>query len=431
MKRGTFLTILLLVIAVAALALWAVWDGPEPPETEALSAAPTEPAPPTTEQPAPSTEPPTEAPTEPTEAPTEPPTEAKPHETAAQALLETMSLREKVCQMFFVSPTTLTGYAGATVAGEATRTALTEYPVGGIIYFGDNVRSAEQVTEMISGTQSFSEIPLFIGVDEEGGRVSRLSGAGIATALEPMAVYGAAGDAEAVRAMGRTLGQELTAAGFNVDFAPVADVVTDPANREIGDRAFSSDAAIAAELVAAMTGGLQEGGAIACVKHFPGHGSTSADSHLGLSVSQRTLEELRQTEWLPFRAGIDAGAGMVMISHMSLPEVVGDNTPCDLSYTVVTELLRQELGYEGLIITDSHEMGAITDTYGCGEAAVMAIEAGCDMVLMPLDLETAVHAVLEAVEEGRLPEARIDESVLRILTLKYAANIIGRPAAAR
>ena len=426
MKQRTCLaTLLVLLIIVAATLVCCAPNSPTEPTEPAASTAPTETETPSTTEAteAPTTEPTTEA-TEPSTEPTEPPTEADPIEMAAQSLLETMSLEEKVCQMFFVSPTTLTGYAGATVAGKATRAALAEYPVGGIIYFGENVVSAEQVVEMVAGTQSYSKIPLFIGVDEEGGRVSRLSGVGLTTRLSPMAVYGAAGDAEAVRAMGRRLGEELSAAGFNVDFAPVADVVTNPDNTEIGDRAFSSDAGVAAEMVAAMTEGLQEGGTIACLKHFPGHGSTSADSHLGLSLSQRTLEELRETELLPIRAGLDAGAGMVMISHMSLPNVVGDNTPCDLSYTVVTELLREDLGYTGVVITDSHQMGSITEGYGCGTAAVMAIQAGCDIVLLPMDLEEAVSAVLAAVEDSTLTEARIDESVLRILSLKYTTGII-------
>lgn len=242
-----------------------------------------------------------------------------------------------------------------------------------------------------------------------------------------MATYGAAGDAQAVRELGARLGQELRAAGFNVDFAPVADVVTNANNTEIGDRSFSTDAGVASDLVAAMTGGLQDSGVIACIKHFPGHGSTEADSHLGLSRSERTLEELRQTELLPFRAGLEAGAGMVMVSHMSLPNVVGDNTPCDLSYAVVTGLLREELDYNGVIITDSHQMGAITEAYGCAEATLLAIQAGCDMILLPTDLDEAVQAVRSAVEEGTLTQTRIDESVLRILTLKYAAGIISAP----
>ena len=177
-------------------------------------------------------------------------------------------------------------------------------------------------------------------------------------------------------------------------------------------------------MVAAMVRGLQESGTISCLKHFPGHGSTEADTHEGLSVTNRTPDELRETEFLPFAAGIKAGAEMVMISHMSAPEITGDNTPCDLSVAVVTDLLRGELGFTGVIVTDSHEMGAITQYYGTGEAAVMAIRAGCDIVLMPYDLDEAYEAVAEAVENGTLTEERINESVLRILTLKYRYGII-------
>ena len=173
-----------------------------------------------------------------------------------------------------------------------------------------------------------------------------------------------------------------------------------------------------------MVKGMQEGGLISCLKHFPGHGSTSADAHYGMSVSDRTLEELRAEEFLPFIQGMEAGAELVMVSHMSLPNVTGDNTPCDLSYTIVTELLRQELGFEGLIFSDSHEMAAITSYYSCGEAAALAVQAGCDVVLMPMDKQEAFNGLLAAVADGRLTMERIDESVLRILTLKCKYGII-------
>lgn len=255
--------------------------------------------------------------------------------------------------------------------------------------------------------------------------MSRLSGVGLTDVLDPMATYGAAGDTAAVEAMGKKLGGQVKGAGFNVDFAPVADIVTNPNNTEIGDRSFSSDPAVASDMVAAMTRGLQEGGVLACLKHFPGHGSTEADSHLGTSVTNRTLDELREAELLPFRAGIEAGAGMIMVSHMSAPAVTGDNTPCDLSPAVVTDLLRTELGYDGVVITDAHNMGAITANYTPGEAAVLAIEAGCDLILMPDDLDAALQALRDAAADGTLTETRIDESVLRILTLKAKAGLLG------
>ena len=239
-----------------------------------------------------------------------------------------------------------------------------------------------------------------------------------------MEVYGDAGDEQAVYDLGTTFAEGIAGLGFNLDFAPVADVVTNPNNTEIGSRSFNDDPQVAAQMVVQMVKGLQDGNVIACLKHFPGHGSTSADSHYGKSVSERTLEELRATEFVPFRAGIEAGAELVMIAHMTRPQVTGNDEPCDFSYTVVTELLREELGFEGLIVTDSHEMGAISHFYDCGEAALKAVRAGCDVILMPTSKTDAFHALLAAVEDGTLTEERINESVLRILSLKYKSGII-------
>lgn len=369
------------------------------------------------------TEPPTEPSTEPeTEPPTEPDPDA-PYLARAQALLAGMTQEEKIYQLFMVTPEGLTGVNTATRAGEATQAALAETPVGGIIYFADNLQTPEQTTQMISDTQSYSKLPLLIGVDEEGGRIARVSGKLGTTEFDPMATYGAAGDVEAVRQVGATIARDISAFGFNVDFAPVADVVTNPNNTEIGDRSFSSDPAVAAQMVAAMVEGLQSGGVSSCLKHFPGHGSTEADSHKGASVTERTLDELRATELLPFASGIEAGSGMVMISHMSAPNVTGDDTPCDLSSVIVTELLRGELGYRGVVITDSHEMGSITQYYSAGEAAVKAISAGCDIVLMPQDLKQAAQGVADALADGTLTAERVDESVLRILVLKLRMGI--------
>lgn len=411
----------LIVLVVAALVVYAVQNSTDAPAIGKgeVQTRPSESAPPT------ESTAPTQTETEPSE--TEPTTAAptvSPEMEKAQELLDSMTLEEKVYQLFLVTPRTLTGFTGVDIAGDATRKALEQHPVGGIVYFGENINSESQIRDMIADSQSYAAYPLLICVDEEGGRVSRLSGIGVTDTLDPMASYGAAGNAGAVRQVGQTLSAQLASVGFNVDFAPVADVVTNPNNTEIGDRSFSDDPEVASKMVAAMVEGLQDGGTISCLKHFPGHGSTEADSHEGLSVTERTLEELRKTELLPFAAGIEAGAEMVMISHMSAPAITGDNTPCDLSGTIVTDLLRGELGFTGVIVTDSHEMGAITEYYECGEAAVLALKAGCDIVLMPEDLNEAVAAVLDAVENGELTEARLEESVLRILLLKYRYGII-------
>ena len=422
MMRGIMLGLLALaVLLMGTLVIVALRIGINQPSvatgivvTEApIEQLPTETAP--VEAEAPSTEAPST---------TEPEPEADPDLEKAQALLDTLSLEQKVGQMLFATPDSLAGVAGADIAGTMTRDALERYPVGGVVYFSQNIRSESQIVEMVKKTQEYASIPLFMGVDEEGGRVSRLSRVGVTETLEPMATYGEAGNAETVKNIGLRLGAQLSAAGFNLDFAPVADVITNPENTEIGDRSFSSNPTVAAEMVAAMTKGLQESGVSACLKHFPGHGSTFADTHNGASVSHRSLDELRATEFLPFRAGIEAGVGMVMISHMSLPEVTGDNTPCDLSHQVVTELLRQELGYEGVIISDSHEMASITSYYSCSDAAVMAVQAGCDIVLMPQSVSEAYYGLLKAVQDGNITEERINESVLRILTLKCRMGII-------
>ena len=387
----------------------AAWDNTEESTSEE----------PTTEESAPeSTE--TEPTTEPTE--TEPPLE--PHVEMAMDLMEEMTLEEKIWQMIFLTPDELTDTTGPTIAGDGTRTALEKYPVGGLVYFGEHILTQDQIRTMIENSQSYSKIPLFIGVDEEGGYVSRLNKIGVVPWTDPMENYGAAGDEKAVYDLGGVFAEGILGVGFNLDFAPVADVLTNPDNTELGSRTFSDDPNVASAMVSQMVKGLQDGNVISCLKHFPGHGSTSVDSHYGQSVSKRTLEELRETEFLPFRAGIEAGVELVMISHMSLPEVTGNNDPCDFSYTVVTELLRRELGFEGIIITDSHEMGAISYYYDCGEAALRAVEAGCDVILMPESKTDAFSTILAAVKDGTLSEERINESVLRILSLKYKYGII-------
>ena len=347
-------------------------------------------------------------------------------ETMAQAMVQNLTLEEKVCQLFVATPEALTGVNRATVAGDATREALSRLPVGGIVYFAQNLEDREQVMALLSGTQSFSEIPLLLAVDEEGGTVSRVGSnpAMGTTYFSDMADYGDAGDTQAVYQVGLTLGRELTELGFNLDFAPVADVVTNPNNTEIGRRAFSSDPETAAAMVGSIVSGLRDGGILCSLKHFPGHGGTETDTHDGRAVTNRTLEEMRQAEFLPFQAGIDAGAPMVMVGHLSAPELTGDDTPSDLSRAVVTDILRGELGFTGVVVTDAQNMGAITDYYSPAEAAVAALSAGVDLILMPADLQAAVDGVLEAVDSGQLPAERIDESVTRVLAMKYEYGLL-------
>ena len=341
----------------------------------------------------------------------------------AETYLQTMTTEQKIWQLFITTPETITHVNLATRAGEATKTALQTYPVGGLCYFADNLKEAEQVKIMLTNTQAYAAAGLFLCIDEEGGTVSR-AGSNPAMEVTPIkaaAEYGAAGNAAALYADAVKLAQELTALGFNLNFAPVADIALETENTELSTRAYSSDPKVAADMVAAMVNGLKEGGMLSCLKHFPGHGSAETDSHEDTSVSKRTLEELREADWVPFQSGITQGVPFVMLSHLTNKNL--SKLPASLSAEVVG-YLRQELGFTGIIITDSQKMGAIAKHYSSSEAAVLAIEAGADMILMPADLQAAFDGLKAAVEEGKLTEERINESVLRILTVKYEQGIL-------
>ena len=333
-------------------------------------------------------------------------------------MLGEMTLSEKIYQMMFVTPESITGVGTAVAAGEATKKAVEKYPVGGIIYFSKNFESRAQTTTMISNTQSYSKIPLFIAVDEEGGRVARLgSNKAMGTKKQPaMRTIGDSKNPDKAYAVGTELANDLKTFGFNVDFAPVADVIVNDKNTEIGDRSFGKDPAMVSEMVKSAVKGLENNGVSATLKHFPGHGSTYVDSHTGYSASSRTLDELRSAEFLPFKAGIDAD--FIMVSHMTLVNATTEKLPSSLSKEVVTGMLIEELGYKGIIITDALNMGAIANEYTGGQAAVKSIMAGCDMVLMPGDINAVRNAIKSAVESGEISEERIDVSVRKILTLK-------------
>lgn len=337
----------------------------------------------------------------------------------AEELLAGMSLREKLCQLMIVRPEVLTGESPVTAAGETTRLALEQYPVGGLIYSVDNLVTQEQTREMIENTQSYSKIPLIISADEEGGNVGRLMYKLGTTFIHSMYSYKDMGEDTAYQ-NALTIGTDMVSCLFNTDFAPVADVWTNPANTVIGDRAYSDEFGQASELVAAAVRGFTESGVICCVKHFPGHGDTSTDTHEGAAVVDKSLEELRAGEFLPFEAGIEAGVDMVMVGHITVTAV--DDEPATISHEVITGLLLEELGWDGVVVTDSLDMGALAG-YEIGEVCVKYLEAGGDIMLGVPDLAAALTALETAVTEGRLTEQRIDESALRVLMLKLSHGI--------
>ena len=352
--------------------------------------------------------------------------EASAAQQTAQALLDTMTDEEKIWQLFFVTPEAITNVNTATVAGETTKKALEQYPVGGIVYFAKNLEDREQTVALLENTQSYAKIPLFLGVDEEGGTVSRVGSneALGGTNVGRMQSYGEAGDPASLYNAMNTVAKMLTDLGFNLDFAPVADVSGGRTDNVIGSRSFGTDPELCASMVSVALSGLQDNRIVSCLKHFPGYGSAVTDDHYGTSTLSKTLEELESCDFLPFASGIESGAAFVMVSHLSVPEVTGDETPGDLSSKIVSELLRNKLGFQNVIITDAQNMGAITDHYTSAEAAVQALSAGVDMVLMPDDLQAAYDGVLTAVQNGTLTEARINESVLRILTVKAHFGIL-------
>ena len=364
-----------------------------------------------------------EIPEEPVEEePAEEIPEETPAQAAAKAYLQTMTDDEKIFQLMMVRPEDITKVETATRAGDTTKEALEKFPVGGICYFADNLEDQEQVTEMLSKTRSYAKTPLFLAIDEEGGRVSRAgSNEELAvTQLPAAAQFGTDGDITALYRAGTTLAKELGALGFNLNFAPVADLSAAD-DTEIGDRAYSADPQVASVMVSTMVDALQKNGMTACLKHFPGHGSAEGDSHEGTAISTRTLEELQQNEWLPFRAGIGQGVKFVMVSHLTNENLSAQ--PASLSPEVVSSL-RQELGFNGIVITDSLQMKAIIGHYGADKAAVLALQAGADMLLMPNSVEKAYDGITAALEAGDLTRERIDESVLRILTVKFEMGIM-------
>lgn len=335
-----------------------------------------------------------------------------------------MPIEDKVAGLFMVTPEALTGVATATQAGNGTQEALSQYAVGGLIYFSQNIKDKEQITEMLANTASMSNYPIFLAVDEEGGDVARVAGSGIeVTEVEDMASIGAGGDTSRALAAGETIGSYLNEIGFNLDFAPVADVTQEGVESALGNRSFGSDPQAVGEMVSNVVNGIEGTGVSACLKHFPGLGSASEDTHEGRVEIGKTVEELRSSDFVPFSVGIEAGADFVMVSHATVPALDGDNVPSSLSGKVITDTLRGELGFEGVVITDALDMTAITEYYTSEEAAVMALEAGADMLLMPEDFEAAYNAVLAAVQDGTISEERINESLNRIYRVKCAGKL--------
>lgn len=344
-----------------------------------------------------------------------------------EKIVNNMTLEEKVGQIFMVVPEAVDNDGGSTtVFTENIEKEVEKYNLGGYILFAPNIVDTTQTQELIKGFKKCSKIQPFIGVDEEGGRVARIgknSAMGVEK-IEPMAQIGKSQNYERANEVGTTIGKYIKNLGFNLDFAPDTDVLTDPNNTEIGDRSFGNDPDVVGKMATEVVKGLQSENVSAVLKHFPGHGGSIGNSHQGFSLSNRTEEELKSCEIVPFKTAIENGADCVMVAHMSLPNVTGDNTSATLSKKVVTDMLKTELNFKGVVFSDSMSMGAITENYGTGDACVKAIEAGIDMVLMPNNLDEAYNAVLQAVKNGKISQERLDDAVSRIIKAKIKRGII-------
>lgn len=328
--------------------------------------------------------------------------------------ISNMSLDEKIGQMLFV-------YDYSTSMNEELENKLTTVKPGGFILFSENIESYKQMTKLIADIKKTNDIPLFIGIDEEGGRVKRIKNLPDkkVTMIPAMYQLGLTKDTALAYDVGTVVGEELRAFGINLNFAPVLDIYSNKDNTVIGNRAFSSTASIVSTMALSYSKGLKSTGIIPVYKHFPGHGDTKEDSHYTLPVIYKTKEELLNLELIPFIDAIEDDAQIIMIGHLSLPEITNEDTPATLSKTIVTDLLKEELNYDGLIITDGINMKALTNVYTEEEIYIKALQAGIDILLMPtFDINT-INIIKNAISDGEISEEQINESVTKILELKY------------
>ena len=342
----------------------------------------------------------------------------------AIAVVAGLSLEQKVAQMFIVTPDKLTGVTGTSVVGNTTKQIYAKYPVSGFIYEKNNFKTREQTQAMLTAMKELSiqnvALPIFLGVQEEGGSASVIASKSPIDVenIDNMSTVGASGDNTKAYEAGQTIGKYLKELGFNMDFAPVADLLLNENNSIMAKRSFGTDGQVVGDMVREALDGLAEQDIIGVVKYYPGYGSTAGDGSEGVVSTDRTLEEMKAAEFVPFQLAIDTGAEFVMVGHISVPSVTGSTIPSSLSEYMINQVLRTEMGFKGVVVTDSMSKKAITASYNSAEAAVTAIQAGADIILMPENFVEAYEGVMEAVRNGTLTEERINSSLVRIVKVK-------------
>ncbi|MER7946711.1 glycoside hydrolase family 3 protein [Streptomyces sp. NPDC096079] len=376
---------------------------------------------------------------------TSPVAQAETNDRKLQRIIDRMTLEEKVGQLFVMrvyghsatAPDQADIDANLAEIGVRTAAELVErYHVGGVIYFSwaHNTRDPQQIAALSNGIQQAAlaqptPVPVLISTDQEHGIVCRVGKP--ATLLPGAMALGAGGSHADARKAAEIAGQELAAVGIRQNYAPVADVNVNPANPVIGVRSFGSDPQAVAGLVAAQVKGYQRAGVAATSKHFPGHGDTAVDSHYGLPTITHTRDEWARLDAPPFRSAIAAGIDSIMTAHIVVPALDPSEDPATLSRPILTGILREQLGYDGVVVTDSLGMEGVRTKYGDERVPVLALKAGVDQLLNPPRLDVAWNAVLKAVKDGELTEARLDESILRILKLKAKLGLFRQAYATR
>lgn len=340
-------------------------------------------------------------------------------------ILDNMTLEEKIGQMFIVTPEVFSNGVNVTSGSQLNSDKIEQYNIGGLVFFSKNIETPEQITLLTEYLKDMNEeYPMFISIDEEGGQVARISNNSNFPdkRIEDMSVVGEAGDFQRAYEIGDTIGAYLNKYGFNLDFAPVCDVLLNNANMVVRKRSFSSDANIVSQMSENVMFGLENNNILTAAKHFPGHGNTALDTHDGFATNNATLEEMKENELLPFENMIKNSVDFMMVSHVIYPNLSEESVPATMNYDIVTGLLKNEMNYQGVIITDGMNMGAISNNYSVEQSTKKAIIAGIDIILMPSDFYVAYNAVLDSVNSGEISEERIDESVFKILKLKQGLN---------
>lgn len=345
-------------------------------------------------------------------------TETDPLDDYVAGIIDSMTLEEKVAGLFITTPESITGVNLATIAGDGTKAALEKYAVGGIVYSQKNISNTTQFSEMVSKTLTMVKYPTFIAIAEEGGNVSPLAAAGYYELQSSAAELASTGDVTAVYSAGVNIGLAMNDIGFNLDLAPVADISSVSGNI-LGNRCFADTAIGASEYVNSYFTAIEDSGVTACLKYFPGLGCVTADPASGRVVCDRTQDDFGSGELLVYQSAIENGANMIMMSN-AVYSAYDDSAPASLSEALVTDLLRNQLEYDGIILSGNLSDAAISSYYSADEAAILAIKAGCDMLQCPENFTTAYEGVIAAVNDGHIDEERIDDALTRILRVKYA-----------